>query len=133
MLEIFVFLSAAVVLFYRRKNLYSTTQDPGGANVWVISNRQDNNPITKLIHEMFHARDANRGRLDGRTDIGEIKRDEWQATYKENVVRQQMGLPLREFYRSLDNGETVTPHPPRLLSTIDKNKPIFPFWVPVSW
>lgn len=76
---------------------------------------------------MFHGRDANRGRLDGRIDIGGLKRDEWQVSYKENIVRQQMGLPLREYYRSLDNGGTITPLPPRLLDG-SSSSPILPFW-----
>ena len=106
------------------------TWDPNGANVWVIGGKQDNNPTTNLMHELFHGRDANRGLLDGRKYIG-LGRDEWQAVYKENIVRQQMGLPLREYYISQDNAGVITPLPPRLLDA--NNNPILPSWVPSGW
>ncbi|WP_164714155.1 DUF6443 domain-containing protein [Chitinophaga rhizosphaerae] len=106
------------------------TWDPSGVNVWVVGGGQNNNPITNLMHELFHGRDANRGLTDDRDHNG-LNRDEWQASYKENIVRQQMGLPLREYYRSQDNAGTVTHLAPRLLDAA--NNPILPTWLPVGW
>jgi len=98
---------------------------PSGGKVWVIGGKQDNDPTINLLHELSHGSDSNRGLLDERNYKG-ISRSEWQATYRENTIRQQMGLPLREYYRSQVNGETVTPLPPRLLD--NNNKPIVPPW-----
>ena len=106
------------------------TWNPSGAKVWVLGGGQNNNPTTNLMHELFHGRDANMGLLDSRLDNG-LKRDEWQATYKENMVRQQMHLPIREYYRSQDNGGVITSLPPRLLDA--SNNPISPAWVPQNW
>jgi RHS repeat-associated protein len=102
----------------------------GGAHVFVLGGAQDNNPTTNLMHELFHGRDANRGLLDGRIHMG-LKYDEWQASYKENIVRGQLGVPLREYYRVQDSGGNFTPLPPRLLDA--SNKPILPSWVPPGW
>lgn len=56
-----------------------------------------NNFIIDLGHELFHALDANRGLLDGRIYKG-LSRKEWQATYRENILRQELQLPLRTYY-----------------------------------
>ncbi|MHB1922896.1 MAG: M91 family zinc metallopeptidase [Chitinophagaceae bacterium] len=106
------------------------TWNPSGANVWVVGGKEDNNPTTNLMHELSHGRDANRGLLDTRDYMG-LGRDEWQAVYKENIIRQQMGAPLREYYISQDNGGTITPLPPRLLDAT--NNPILPEWIPSGW
>ena len=53
------------------------------------------------------------------------------ASYKENAVRQQMHLPIREYYRSQDNAGVITPLVPRLLDA--SNNPIYPAWVPTGW
>ena len=103
--------------------------NPKGANVWTVGG-QSNNPGVNLGHELFHARDANRGLMDGRLDQG-LKRNEWQATFKENQLRQQMGLPLREYYRSQDNGGVITPLAPRMLN--GANQPIRPAWTPAGY
>ena len=103
----------------------------GGADILVLgSNKVTNSPTTNLMHELFHGRDANRGLLDNRLNNG-LKYDEWQATYKENIVRQQMGLPLREYYRVQDNAGVITGLPPRMLDA--SNNPILPSWVPTGW
>ena len=106
------------------------TWNPKGDNVWVVGGKLDNNPTMNLLHELFHARDGNRGLMDDRNENG-IKRNEWQASYKENIVRQQMGLPLREYYREQNNAGVVTPLAPKLLDAT--NNPIRPTWVPTGW
>ncbi len=55
------------------------------------------NPTTDLAHELFHAEDSHFGKLDNRKEQG-VKRDEWQAVYKENLLRKELGLPLRTYY-----------------------------------
>jgi RHS repeat-associated protein len=105
------------------------TWNPKGDNVWVVGG-QDNNPTMNLFHELFHGRDDNRGLNDTRNENG-ITRNEWQASYKENIVRQQKGLPLREYYREQNNSGVVTPLAPKLLDAT--NNPIRPTWVTAGW
>ena len=69
-------------------------------------------PTTDLGHELFHALDANRGLLDDRK-YQKIYMSEWQAAYKENVLRKCLGLPYRVSYGGV-----------RMLD--DKNMPIHP-------
>ena len=104
--------------------------DSSGANVWVLGGGQNNSAASNLGHELFHGRDSNRGLLDARTNKG-LKYDEWQATFKENQLRSQMGLPLREYYRSQDNNGTLSPMAPRTLN--GTNQPIRLSWVPGNW
>ena len=82
---------------------------------------------TDLAHEMFHALDANRGLLDSRLENG-ITRSEWQAVFRENILREQLGRPLRTHYRTNkdQDGNFVKGSGPFMLS--DKNKPILPVW-----
>lgn len=81
---------------------------------------------TDLAHEMFHALDANLGLLDHRDEKG-IPRKEWQAVYRENILRGQMGLPLRTHYRKqmTSNGEFVGGRGEMMISG---GKPIKPSW-----
>ena len=82
--------------------------------------------ITDLAHEMFHALDANQGLLDHRDEKG-IPRKDWQAVYRENILRGQMGLPLRTHYRKqmTSNGEFVGGSGEMMISG---GKPIKPSW-----
>ena len=79
-----------------------------------------------LAHEMFHALDANQGLLDHRDEKG-IPRKEWQAMYHENILRGQMGLPLRTHYRKkmTPNGKFVGGSGEMMIS---EGKPIKPSW-----
>lgn len=87
------------------------------------------NATTDLAHEMFHGLDANRGLLDARLHNG-VNRSEWQATYRENTLRIQLGLPVRSHYRASLNAATGvrTGLPPRILSPAPTNSPILPSW-----
>ncbi|MBI2282849.1 MAG: hypothetical protein HYU71_03975, partial [Bacteroidetes bacterium] len=110
--------------------------NPNGANVWVLDKSgnvvQQSNATTNLGHELFHAKDANRGLLDSRLEQG-LKRDEWQASYKENIMRGQLGAPTRTNYRTAYDPNTGinTPTTPRIVDA--KNAPIRPSWVPKNW
>jgi RHS repeat-associated protein len=106
------------------------TWNPSGGSVFLVGGRQNSNTTVNLFHELSHGRDANRGLLDTRLNNG-LARDECQASFKENIIRRQMGLPLREYYRSQDDGSNITPLPPRLLDA--SNNPIRPNWVPAGW
>ncbi|MBB6236396.1 RHS repeat-associated protein, partial [Pedobacter sp. AK013] len=104
--------------------------NPNGASVWVLGKEQNNNPTSNLGHELFHGLDANRGLLDNRTSQG-LKYDEWQATYRENLLRFQMGLPVREYYKSKIDNDVSSPVDPKVLDK--NNQGIKPTWVPNNW
>jgi RHS repeat-associated protein len=110
--------------------------EPGGG-VWIVGGKQQNNATINLAHELFHGRDANRGLdFDKQYASGVDKtlaKAEWQATYKENLFRQQLGQPLREYYRTAvdPSGNVLGGGAPRILDS--KNNPIKPAWVPANW
>jgi RHS repeat-associated protein len=79
-----------------------------------------------LAHELFHGLDANRGLRDSQKENG-IPRNEWQASYRENMLRPQLNLPLRTYYRVNQYGGGEAP---RLLD--GNNQPIKPYWYPIN-
>lgn len=88
-----------------------------------------------LGHEMGHALDSNRGKLDSRINetskkAGEnFKRSEWQAVYRENLMRSELGLPLRTHYgRDIETGtgRYLGPSGTRMLGP--NNEIIKPSW-----
>ncbi|WP_455949620.1 M91 family zinc metallopeptidase [Odoribacter laneus] len=100
--------------------------NPKGASLPTTVGMQ-NEPFTVLGHEMFHGLDANRGTLISGEYNG-VNKNEWQAVYRENVMRSQAGLPLRSHY-----GTAVTPEGvrtrgvgPRMITP--GNQPILPSW-----
>ena len=85
-----------------------------------------NNPEINLAHELSHADDAGHGRLvDGEEQF--VKRNEWQAMYNENLIRGELGLPYRLYYRvAVDpEGNVVQYLYPKF---IVKKQPIKPTW-----
>ncbi len=100
--------------------------NPSGATLPTL-NGSGANGTTDLAHEMFHALDSNRGLLDNRIEQG-IKRDEWQAVYRENLLRSQLGSPLRTHYiKTIDaNGNFIGGSGARMLTPA--NHPILPNW-----
>lgn len=80
-----------------------------------------------LAHELSHAFDSNRGLLDNRKKQG-VSRTEWQAVQRENLIRAQLGHPLRTHYNIATDsrGKCVGGVAPRMLT--DDNKPL-----PLPW
>ena len=100
--------------------------NPGGTPIWTTAGiRYDQQ--TDLAHEMSHAFDASYGLLNDKLEQG-IKKDEWQAVYRENLIRSQLNLPLRTNY--LDQvdqaGTVIGPYPPYMLNA--NGEPIRPSW-----
>ena len=62
-------------------------------------------PVTDLGHELAHAEDASFGLQDNRNYSG-LSRNEWQASYKENLLRKEMKQPLRLIYHT-NQGESI--------------------------
>jgi RHS repeat-associated protein len=83
------------------------------------------NASMDLAHEMFHALDANRGQMDDR-EKDKIKMSEWQAIYRENVLRNELNMPIRTHFRkTLDrDGNYIRGQGVKMI-TNDK-KPILP-------
>jgi hypothetical protein len=93
-------------------------------------------PFVGLGHEFFHGRDANRGtlypnedytnQLTGATyqaEFNGLKKAEWRAVYYENIMRSQLGLPLRTHYGIRETSPGVySSDGPRLLD--GSNQPI---------
>lgn len=114
----------------------NTSGGSGGTVYWSPSGAAlptltgvSSNPVTDLGHELFHGLDANRGLLDSRTDFGPgIKRDEWQATYRENVLRGELNISLRTHYQSSvdTSGNVLGGTGPNVLTPA--NQPILPPW-----
>ena len=103
----------------------------GGTIFWncngtylFTQNGYQQNSITDLAHEMFHAVDSNHGVLDN-TKYNGIKKSEWQAVYNENVLRNEMGIPLRTYYQKEKTVDGFMPYGPRM---VKHNRPIRPAW-----
>jgi hypothetical protein len=82
---------------------------------------------TDLAHEIFHAQDANQGMSDNRLFYG-ITRSDWSAVYGENMVRSQLGMPLRTHYvKNLDlSTGSITGTGTRMITPI--NTPYLPLY-----
>lgn len=80
-----------------------------------------------LAHELSHALDSDRGLMDNRIEQG-VSRLEWRAVRNENLIRGQLGLPLRTHYQIKTNskGECIGGAGPKMLT--DDNQPL-----PLSW
>ena len=100
--------------------------NPSGTLLPTTENSGSINSMIDLAHEMFHAKDANHGLLDDRSECG-VKRDEWQAVYNENILRGQMDLPLRTHYETLydESGAYKGGSGPNMLND---GQPIKPIW-----
>ena len=84
-----------------------------------------------LAHELLHGRDANRGTLYYDNDytnlltgakykasFKRLEKNEWRATYYENVIRSQAHIPLRTSYGIQETAPGVfAPSAPRLIDS----------------
>jgi len=102
--------------------------NPLGTTLFTTAGPQTNSTID-LAHEMFHGLDANRELLDSRTYLDpRIDRSEWQAVYRENTLREQLGVPLRTHYITVKDpfGVVIGGAGPRMITPA--NTPILPIW-----
>ena len=77
------------------------------------------NSSTDLAHELFHALDSNRGLLDNKEE-NMLSRTEWQACYRENILRSQLNYPIRTDYQTKTSTVKIVEG--------KTNTPIRPFW-----
>ena len=84
------------------------------------------NAITDLGHEFSHVYDNAKGIKELYNMIYDgLTKSEWRATYKENLIRGELGLPYRTHYKSIHKtnvGETI--HETYLLNR--KKEPYYP-------
>jgi len=111
---------------------WNSTSTSGGLDVNGGTTRP---AFVGLGHEMAHASDANRGlfHLDRdqtnattgavyQSTFNGLKKSEWRAVYRENIIRGQLGLPLRTHYGYDVSSGVSTGIEPRLLTP--ENQPI---------
>lgn len=100
--------------------------NPRGKKIPLVGGPQSNSAMD-LAHEMFHALDANNGQMNDEKFKG-IYKNEWQAVYRENLLRKQLNQPLRTHYITVETyvGEVLGGKGPRMLTP--SNQIIKPKW-----
>ena len=85
------------------------------------------NAAMDLAHELCHALDSDRGLLNAK-EIQDVSYSDYQAIYRENRIRGQLGNPLRTHYNvGVDpSGNPIGGTGPSMLTR--KNQPIRPAW-----
>ena len=107
--------------YYSRSDVIENSG--GGIICWNVSGTEiftergrSYNATIDLAHEMFHALDLDKGRITDNRYLG-ISINEWNALYNENILREQLNLPLRTYYRTtIDDFGTKQPIEPFLLN-----------------
>ena len=96
----------------------STTPGEGSGGVIWVSKRSERDPFfVNLGHEMGHALSSKYGTVDDSKwynykNIKDILKDEQVAMYYENLIKQEHGLKLREFYSGdTKQGSVIESHP----------------------
>lgn len=84
----------------------------GGTIYWDVHGAQlpttqgmKYNSETDLAHEMAHGYDADRGLLNKTEEVDGVAREEYQASYRENLIRQELNRPLRTYFNSTTDGD----------------------------
>jgi hypothetical protein len=77
------------------------------------------NATTDLGHEFSHAYDMAKGVKYPADNYDNCPRNEWQAVYRENMIRSELGVPYRRGYKVLLHNErdgTDTPYLTKMLT-----------------
>jgi len=77
------------------------------------------NATTDLGHEFSHVYDKANGTTYPTDNVDNCPRNEWQAVYRENMIRKELGVPYRRGYRVLllNNDGTKTPYFTKMLTS----------------
>ena len=94
--------------------------DPRGVNLNTTTGVQSS-AETDLAHEMAHGYDADRGALNN-TEINGLEQSEYNASYRENLIRGELNVPLRASYGTHDENKNPIQIP--LLDA--RSQPILP-------
>ena len=80
--------------------------NPQGESIPTVDGMQQNG-TTDLIHEFAHALDKVNNKVLNEEKYRNIPCKEWTATYYENIVRDEMNIPLREYYYKKSLGPNI--------------------------
>ena len=84
---------------YERKEPNTITWNRFGTRLPVAGSPfGEANGTIDLAHELSHAFDDERGWTDQSPWNGDLKKSEWVACYRENLIRKELGLPYRTYY-----------------------------------
>ena len=100
--------------------------NPSGTTIQTLSGMRSNGAVD-LAHELFHGQQANNGLLDSRRHQG-IPRNDWGAVYNENMLRGQLGLPLRTHYQKSVTSDGVVQGGTGTRMLTPFNMPILPMY-----
>jgi len=100
--------------------------NPSGTTIQTLSGLRSNGAVD-LAHELFHGQQANNGLLDSRRHQG-IPRNDWGAVYNENMLRGQLGLPLRTHYQKSVTSDGVIQGGTGARMLTPFNMPILPIY-----
>ncbi len=83
----------------------------GGISINEFGGLTANRPNIFLGHELFHGSDSNHGLLDDKS-INGVSWMEWHASYRENLMRFQLGIPYRNAYGGVNILKNNIPYMP---------------------
>jgi len=87
--------------YEKNKQKNTITWNSNGTKMPVQDNPfGESNGICDLAHELSHAFDKNNNWTDD-TPVDELKKSEWVACYRENLIRKELGLRYRTYYKKM--------------------------------
>ena len=87
--------------YEKNKQKNTITWNSNGTKMPVQDNPLgESNGICDLAHELSHAFDKNNNWTDD-TPVDELKKSEWVACYRENLIRKELGLRYRTYYKKM--------------------------------
>ena len=87
--------------YEKNKQKNTITWNSNGTKMPVQDNPfGESNGICDLAHELSHAFDKNNNWTDD-TPVDGLKKSEWVACYRENLIRKELGLRYRTYYKKM--------------------------------
>ena len=92
---------------YEKKEQNTITWSANGTKLPVQGNPLgESNGTCDLAHELSHAFDDNNNWTDV-TPVDELKKSEWVACYRENLIRKELGLRYRTYYKKEETPDGI--------------------------
>ena len=114
--------------YEKNKQKNTITWSSNGTKMPVQGNPLgESNGTCDLAHELSHAFDDNNNWTDV-TPVDKLKKSEWVACYRENLIREELGLRYRTYYKKNEtpDGTFLGGDKPYLLND-DGTAPYLPF------
>ena len=103
--KIFFYEKGGGVIKWNTSGMGTFEQDPQGGPS-ILKKR----PSISLYHELGHAWDNMAGLMAGDSmKFQDLEVNEWTATRTENMIRQELGIPLRTWYYKSKSGGPMFP------------------------